>query len=228
MQHRNLISAKVRHMNFLAHLLLAGDDEGLRLGAMLGDFIRGHVENSCIPDVARRGVRLHRHIDQYIDSLTEVAQLREQFEPPFRRYSGIIIDLAFDHELALHWEEYATVTLEKFDCDVRDMLARHQAILPENLLALMRYADRRGLFAAYRDEAEIIFSLQGIGRRLSRPNPLYRVADIWNDVKPALDQVFTTVFPQVQQAVSVWLQGPGNALFAGTSRVFSPGIAKAR
>jgi acyl carrier protein phosphodiesterase len=28
-------------MNFLAHLLHAGDDEGLRLGAMLGDFVRG-------------------------------------------------------------------------------------------------------------------------------------------------------------------------------------------
>ena len=215
-------------MNFLAHLLLAGDDEGLRLGAMLGDFIRGHVENSCIPNAARRGVRLHRHIDQFIDSLTEVAQLREQFEPPFRRYSGIIIDLAFDHELAVHWEEYATVTLELFDRDVREMLARHQAILPEDLLALMRYADRRGLFAAYCDKAEIIFSLQGIGRRLSRPNPLHRVADIWNDVKPALGQAFTTVFPQVQQAVSVWLQGPGNAVFAGTSQAFLPGIAKAR
>lgn len=215
-------------MNFLAHLLLAGDDEGLRLGAMLGDFIRGHVENSGIPNAARRGVRLHRHIDQFIDSLTEVAQLREQFEPPFRRYSGIIIDLAFDHELALHWEEYATVTLERFDRDVRDMLAKHQAILPEDLLALMRYANRRGLFAAYSDEAEIIFSLQGIGRRLSRPNPLHRVADIWDDVKPALGQAFTTVFPQVRQAVSVWLQEPGNAVFAGASQAFLPGIARAR
>ncbi len=215
-------------MNFLAHLLLAGDDEGLRLGAMLGDFIRGHVENSCIPDTVRRGVLLHRHIDQFIDSLTEVAHLRKQFEPPFRRYSGIIIDLAFDHELALHWEEYATVTLEQFDRDVRDMLARHQAILPEDLLALMRYADRRGLFAAYRDEAEIIFSLQGIGRRLSRANPLHRVAEIWSGMKPALGQAFTTVFPQVQQAVSVWLQGPGTEVLVGKSRAFLPGIAKAR
>jgi acyl carrier protein phosphodiesterase len=92
----------------------------------------------------------------------------------------------------------------------------------------MRYADSRGLFAAYRDEVEIMFSLQGIGRRLSRPNPLHRVADIWNDVKPALGQTFTLVFPQVQQAVSVWLQEPGNAVFAGTSRVVLPGIAKAR
>ena len=31
-------------MNFLAHLVLAGDDDGLRLGAMLGDFPSKHVE----------------------------------------------------------------------------------------------------------------------------------------------------------------------------------------
>jgi hypothetical protein len=33
------------------------------------------------------------------------------------------------------------------------MLARHRDIVPEELHRFMAYADRRGLFAAYRDPA---------------------------------------------------------------------------
>jgi len=193
-------------MNFLAHLLLAGDDEGLRLGAMLGDFVRGRPENFRIPMEARRGVMLHRHIDQYIDALPQVAQLRNLFDSPFRRYSGIIIDLAFDHELTLRWDQYSDISLEQFDLDVREMLSRHTTWLPEELISFMRYADRRKLFASYRDEAEILISLKGIGTRLSRANPLHRVDEIWSDLKPAFSAEFEVVFPLVQLAVSDWIQ----------------------
>ena len=193
-------------MNFLAHLLLAGDDEGLRLGAMLGDFVRGRLENPKIPDITRRGILLHRLIDQYIDSSSEVVQLRKQFKKPFRCYSGIIIDIAFDHELTLRWDRYSTVSLKQFDLDVRDMLGRHEAMLPDELKGFMRYADQRGLFAAYRDEAEILVSLRGVGTRVSRANPLHRVGEIWTDVKPAISLGFDAVFPKVQVAVSEWLQ----------------------
>jgi len=193
-------------MNFLAHLFLAGDDEGLRLGAMLGDFLRGALESLPVPGGVRRGILLHRHVDQFVDRLPAVTNLREQFTPPFRRFSGIIIDLAFDHELARTWEKYSPVTLEQFDRDVRDMLTRHQVLIPDGLRAFMRYADRRGLFKAYQDEAEVLFSLERLGTRLGRPNPLHRVGEIWMEIRPAISLTFSVVFPQVRQSVSDWLQ----------------------
>jgi acyl carrier protein phosphodiesterase len=209
MRRRVSTSGKVRAMNFLAHLLLAGDDEGLRLGAMLGDFVRGNPRSLNLPAEIHKGIRLHRFIDHRIDSLPEVAHLRTQFLPPFRRYAGIIIDLAFDHELALRWAEYSNCTLEQFDREVRDMLARHQEILPKELQAFMRYADKRGLFATYREENEILFSLNGLGRRLSRSNPLHRVGEIWHELKPVLSSGFAIAFPKVQQEVAAWLREPG-------------------
>ncbi len=199
----------VRAMNFLAHLLLAGDDEGLRLGALLGDFVRGKPEGLNLPNNCYRGIQLHRFVDQHIDSLPDVARLREHFQPPFRRYAGIIIDLAFDHELALRWAEYSDRSLLQFDRDVRELLATYQAVLPAELLAFMRYADQRGLFAAYREESEMLYSLQGLGQRLSRSNPLHRVGEIWEDMKPAISAGFDAVFPKVQQGVSAWLREDG-------------------
>jgi len=200
-------------MNFLAHLYLAGDDEGLRLGAMLGDFIRGGLEDSNLPVPALQGIKLHRHIDQFIDALPEVAELRTLFSQPFRRYSGIIIDLAMDHELARRWDEFSAVPLKEFDRQVRSMLARHQGTVPDDLARFMNYADRRGLFASYRNQEEILFSLRGIGKRLSRSNPLHRVDEIWETVEPPMSQAFEQVFPKVQESVADWLESPENGNF---------------
>ena len=193
-------------MNFLSHLLLAGDDEGLRLGAILGDFVRGKQVLASFPPGVGLGIELHRHIDQFVDALPEVVNLRRQFNSPFRRYSGIIIDLAYDHELAIRWRKYSEISIEDFDQNVRLLLAKNDHLLPDRLRIFMRYADRRGLFAAYRDESEILFSLSGIGTRLSRPNPLHRVDEIWAGLAPKFSASFECVFLQVQSDVAAWLK----------------------
>ena len=192
-------------MNYLAHLVLAGDDEYLRMGAMLGDFVRGRQALAGYPPELARGILLHRHIDAHTDSMPAVAELREGFAPPFRRYAGIIIDLGFDHVLACRWERYGSGTLEAFDSGVRELLGRHRQWVPQGLQRFMAYADRRSLFAAYREEAEILRSLRGIGRRLSRPNPLHQVDTIWDEFRPRVERCFAGVFEEVQSAVADWL-----------------------
>jgi acyl carrier protein phosphodiesterase len=192
-------------VNFLAHLLLAGDDDGLRLGAMLGDFVRGKRILARYPTDVRTGIEMHRHIDRFTDDHPSIAALRETFNKPFRRYSGIIIDVALDHELALRWSSYSTQTLEEFDLGVRELLAANQQWVPGRLEGFMKYADERGLFAAYRNEEEIIYTLQGIGRRFLRKNPLHRVDEIWPLYKPRFEACFLEFFPMLQSDVADWL-----------------------
>jgi acyl carrier protein phosphodiesterase len=193
-------------MNFLAHLVLAGDDEGLRLGAMLGDFVRGrHVLRRYSEDV-REGIMLHRHIDGHVDALPAVTRLRGRYPDPFRRYAGIITDLAYDHELACHWGDYCDEPLAEFDRGVRQMLARYTGELPERLNRFMVYADRRGLFASYADEFEVLRALAGLGKRLSRANPLHHVDEIWFDMKPFVAESFSEVFPLMREEVDYWLK----------------------
>ncbi|MDT8319719.1 MAG: ACP phosphodiesterase [Xanthomonadales bacterium] len=193
-------------MNFLAHLYLAGDDDGLRLGALLGDFVRGKHALAGFTAEVHRGILLHRHIDRYIDVMPETTALRESLSPPFRRYGGIIIDLGYDHQLAKNWMQYSSVSLQSFDREIRDLLARYPDIVPQSLWRFMDYADRRGLFASYREAPEILHSLRGIGTRLSRPNPLHRVDEIWAVLEPRLACFFKQAFPQIQLEVAEWLK----------------------
>lgn len=193
-------------MNFLAHLLLAGDDDGLRLGALLGDFTKGNRALARYPHDVQTGIALHRFIDTTIDEQDDVVALRRQIEKPFRRYAGIIIDLALDHELALRWDRYSDESLESFDAGVRELLARYNQLIPRKLRSFMAYADQRGLFANYRNQEEVLRSLRGVGRRFLRPNPLHRVDEIWTELKPAFGVCFEAAFPEIQSEVAGWLK----------------------
>ena len=176
------------------------------MGALLGDFVRGRAALEAYPQPVREGIRMHRQIDSFIDTVPQFAQLRSGIEAPFRRYAGIILDLGFDHELARRWPEFNAQPLVEFDRDVRDLLARNDGLVPDGLARFMAYADRRGLFAAYARPEEILHSLRGIGRRLSRRNPLHRVAEIWDGLEPRLAQAFEPVLGAVQSEVGAWLK----------------------
>ena len=191
-------------MNFLAHLCLASGDSDLMLGGLFGDFIRGRWALRAFPGPVRQGIILHRYIDRRTDHSPLVKKLRTKFPREFRRYSGIIIDLAFDHELALNWWRFMPQSLERFDVETRDLIRDNTAMVPDGLVRFMRYADRNGLFTSYRDEDVILYALAGIGTRLSRSNPLHRVAEIWPQLAPEFRSAFREFFPGIQSDVSGW------------------------
>jgi acyl carrier protein phosphodiesterase len=193
-------------MNFLAHLYLAAPDEGLQVGGLLGDFVRGQLALRKYPASIRHGIRFHRWVDRVTDTSTTVKQLKCCFPKDFRRYAGIIIDLAFDHELARGWSRYSKTPLDCFDRHVRELLGRHDEVLPGGLRGFMTYADGRGLFEAYRHEEEMLFSLAGLGTRLKRSNPLHRVDEIWPEIRAQVRTGFEEFFPDLQLLSADWLR----------------------
>ena len=191
-------------MNFLAHLCLANPDSGLMLGALIGDFVRGRRALRAYPEPIRQGIVLHRYIDKCTDRSPVMKNLRPLFPREFRRYAGIVIDLAFDHELAVNWWRYMPGSLERFDLETRDLLRDNAEWVPEKLAGFMEYADKHGLFSAYREVDVVLHALAGIGKRLSRPNPLHRVAEIWPELAPEFKPAFRQFFPQIQSEVLDW------------------------
>jgi acyl carrier protein phosphodiesterase len=193
-------------MNFLAHLCLANGDSGLMLGGLFGDFVRGRHALRAYPEPVRQGIVLHRYIDKCTDRSPVIKKLRPLFPREFRRYAGIVIDLAYDHELAINWWRYMPGSLERFDLEIRDLLSDNADLVPEKLTGFMQYADRHGLFSAYREEEVVLYALTGVGKRLSRPNPLHRVSEIWPELAPEFKHSFREFFPQIQSEVLDWRQ----------------------
>src|SRR5215813_13839544 len=127
-------------MNLLAHALLASPDAELMLGSLIGDFVRGRVDPALPPKV-RAGIALHRAVDAYTDAHADVAAARALFEPPFRRYAGILIDVWFDHLLARQWARYGEDELDAFSDRVRDLLAVNSSLVPERMRGFAAYLE---------------------------------------------------------------------------------------
>ena len=158
-------------MNHLAHAWLAAPDEDLMFGGLIADFVRGAPDPALTRGV-QSGIALHRAIDTFTDAHSEVAAARALFEPPYRRYAGILLDVWFDHLLARDWSRHAEGSLQVFSRDVQTLLTRRHAELPPRMHGFVRYMLANELPERYREVAMIGDVLQGLSRRLSRANPI--------------------------------------------------------
>lgn len=158
-------------MNHLAHAMLAAPDEDLMLGGLIADFLRGALD-PALPARVRDGVRLHRAIDRTTDGHPEVVAARALFEPPLRRYAGVVLDLWFDHLLAREWPRYGVGSLDDFSHEVRRLLAERHAQTPPRMLGFLRYMQANDLPRAYGDRVMIERVFVDLSHRIGRDNPL--------------------------------------------------------
>jgi len=191
-------------MNHLAHAVLAGPDDDLILGGLLGDFVHGPVPTGLRRGV-ERGIRLHRAIDVYTDGHPVVVELRRLFDPPFRRYAGILLDIWFDHLLARDFARWSNTPLATYSEALLALLRRHATELPADMRGFVAYMQRNDLPAAYADAAMIGRALAGVGTRLSRANPLHEALPLLLERDAALREGFEAFFPQLQTFARAWL-----------------------
>lgn len=190
-------------MNYLAHLYLAGDDDDRAAGALLGDFVKGRLENLPFDPPIVHGIRLHRAIDAYTDAHPLVRQSRERLVER-RRVSGIIVDLVYDHFLAVHWARYAPEPLPVFSARSYQRLLPRLASFPPRLqTALPRMAEQDWL-SAYAEFDNVVYALERIDRRLRRPGALVGVRGDLTANYRGLEQDFLAFFPQLMVHVAAF------------------------
>lgn len=184
-------------MNHLAHLLLAGPEEGDRLGALLGDHIKGRSALEELPAPVIRGVRLHRFIDGFTDRHPAGVELLTSLQPPFRRYGGVILDILFDHMLDRHWRRFSDVPLTRFADEVNALFARRREVLPARLRRFLGWADATGLWTRYGEEEMLEEIFTRTAARHGRPSPLGRGVEILRERDADIEVAFLKMFPEL-------------------------------
>ena len=93
-------------MNYLAHLVLSGDDSDVLLGNFIGDAVKGR-DHLGYPSKVAEGIRLHRKIDSFADHHPTALKARAQLRPVLGRFSAVGVDLIYDHFLSSDFESIA-------------------------------------------------------------------------------------------------------------------------
>lgn len=136
-------------MNLLAHLHLSAPQPlPIQAGNLLADFLRR--TGAQIPDEEfAAGVRLHRSIDAFADAHPMTRRARNLIPPPRRRLAGIIIDVAFDHFLSLHWERFSAQPLTHFIADRLERIHAYLAATNSPLECLLTHMTRGRWLLSY-------------------------------------------------------------------------------
>ena len=95
-----------KKLNYLAHIYLSGNNKEIQVGNFIADFVKGSKLNDY-PIEIRKGIVLHRLIDEFTDKHLIVKETITLLRPEFGRYSGIIVDMYFDYFLAKNFNQYS-------------------------------------------------------------------------------------------------------------------------
>ncbi len=187
-------------MNYLAHLLLAGEEAESIAGNLMGDFVKGRVDGLYTPGI-RRGIVQHRTIDRFADEHLFFRQSRGRISAEQRRYAGILIDIFYDHFLCRHWSQFSNEPLDDFTRRVYAVLQDYLPLFPPRLQHIVPFMVEQDWLSSYGDTRSVERALTGVGRRLRRDNPLHRAVSELHDSYDDLQTDFLNFFPLLMDYV---------------------------
>jgi len=135
-------------MNFLAHIYLSGDNDLIKIGNFMADSIRGNTYENY-PTEIRKGILLHRAIDSFTDMHPVYRQSKHRLHDKYGHYSGVIMDILYDHFLAKNWATYSEVKLEDYAENFYKLLTENLDALTDKAKGMLPYMIGRNWLVSY-------------------------------------------------------------------------------
>ena len=189
-------------MNFLAHLHVAAPAPGLMLGGVLADLLKP-ADLAALPADVQRGVRLHRRVDAFTDGHPVVQRSIRRVSAKLGWFSGIVVDVYYDHVLARGWPDFDPEPLRAF-------ADRCYALFRDAAPGLPDEGQRFAHHFAADDRLVRYGTVAGLGETLARvsariaarmPTRAIRLEDAMPDLLAAdagLDADFREFYPQLR------------------------------
>ena len=135
------------------------------MGNLLGDFARG-VDQHTLPAEVLQGLINHRQVDQFTDQHPLVRQMKPYFSQQRRRFSGIALDVLFDHYLLNHWQQFSSLPKAQVIETLYDDLIAGQSLMPERMQRVTRRIVEADWFASYESLEGVTYALDRIAGRV--------------------------------------------------------------
>lgn len=187
-------------MNYLAHLYLSGEDNDIKIGNFIADHVKGKSVYSYGEGI-QSGIRLHRFIDESTDKHRLVREGIERIKPHQGKYSGVVVDMYYDHFLASNWERYSSVPLTEFTTESYLLLLRNFFKLPGRTRLMLPFIMKKDWLAAYGDLNFLDRAFHGLSRRTPYNSQLRMAVDDLTRNYYDFKSEFEKFFPEIIQSV---------------------------
>jgi len=184
-------------MNFLAHAYLSGDDNKVMIGNFIADAVKGNSYTK-FPESIQKGIFLHRFIDDYTDNHQVFKSSKKRLQAKYDKFSGVIVDIYYDHFLARNWSKYNNTPLKEFVSDAYSTLIDHFFLLPARSKRILPFMVSQNWLVGYANFKDLRRVFQGMSIRTRRYNS--GMEDAVTDLEKYYDQFhdeFAEFFPQI-------------------------------
>jgi len=151
-------------MNFLAHTHLSPDNDDVIFGSFIADAVKGKSYLKYRKDIVD-GILLHRNVDVFTDRHSIVKNSKSIVRNNFGKYSGIVVDIYYDHFLARNWEHYHDDELSKFSTKVYYILAQRFLLLPSRVRRMLPFLIAQNWLSGYANLNDLQRVFNGMDRR---------------------------------------------------------------
>jgi len=193
-------AGKTKRMNFLAHAHLSGNNEDVLFGNFVADAVKGNDVMNFEGDI-RLGIRLHRRIDVFTDRHEVFRKSVARIRDSFGKYSGIVVDIYYDHFLAANWNRFHHDPLPVFAGYVYDILLERYSLLPKRTKRLLPFLITQNWLVGYADFDGLARVFYGMDRRTGFGSGMKTAVVALKDNYNDLYSDFSLFYPGLQEYV---------------------------
>lgn len=192
-------------MNFLAHLHLSDDKPLIMVGNFIGDWVKGRAAAQVYEREVQVGISLHRTIDDFTDRHPVVKRSKKRLFGNYRHYSGVIVDVFYDHFLAAGWSQYRGEPLDNFAARCYDILHAYH-MLPEDVKRMLPYMINGNWLLNYSKVEGVHRALSGMASRTPFKSGMENASNDLVEHYQEFSSDFAEFFPELQSHVSQFLK----------------------
>lgn len=185
-------------MNYLAHAFLSFRHPQILVGNMISDFVKGKKKEDY-PDLIKKGIMLHRAIDNFTDLHETTLFAKQFFRPHYRLYSGAFVDVVYDHFLANDSKEFNNSQLMEFSQQTYAVLDQYNAYLPEGFSNMLPYMKKQNWLYNYHYRWGIQNSFGGLVHRAAYLTESKKAFDVFENHYNELRECYDAFFPDVKK-----------------------------
>ena len=101
------------------------------------------------PDELQKGILLHRYIDTFTDTHPIYRKSKHRLHKKYGHYSGVIMDIVYDHFLAKNWSQYHNESLEVYAENFYNLIQENFDILTEKTQKMIPFMIARNWLLSY-------------------------------------------------------------------------------
>lgn len=163
------------------------------MGNFIADSLHGNKFEGLSEGIIK-GITLHRKIDSYTDSHPIYLTSKYRFRKDFDKYSGVLMDIIYDHFLAKNFNLYSALALQEHADFIYVLLKEKEDFLPEPAKRFYDYMTERNILFHYSSIEGIETVLTHLSHRIRHRYELQRAIPILKEHYAGLEEEFLVFF----------------------------------